>query len=66
MTGFGQHGELNMPAVAASLIAILGCLALNLRALKCRRMSFELKAAMGVSWVMLIVGLAFLLTRLGY
>lgn len=66
MTGVGANGGLNLAEVAVSLAAILGCLALNLRALNARRLSFELKGAMTVSWVIAIGGLAFVLTRLGY
>ena len=51
---------------AVSLVAMTGWLFLNWRALQARRLSFEQKAAMAVGWAVIIVGLAFVLDRMGY
>jgi hypothetical protein len=49
-----------------SLIATTGWLYLNWRALQAHQLSFEQKAAMAAGWAVIIAGLAFVLTRLGY
>jgi len=51
---------------AVSLLAMTGWLFLNWRALQSHGLSFEQKAAMAVGWVVIITGLAFVLTRMGY
>ena len=50
----------------ASLVGMAGWLFLNWRALQSHGLSFEQKAAMAVGWAVIIAGLAFLLTRMGY
>ena len=49
-----------------AIIASLGWLVLNFRALQSRGLSFEQKAMMAVAWAVLFVGVAFIFTRLGY
>ena len=49
-------------AAIVSIIASLGWLFLNFRALESRGPSFEKKAAMAVAWAIIIGGLAFLLS----
>jgi hypothetical protein len=48
------------------LIATTGWLYLNWRALQAHQLSFEQKAAMAAGWTVIIAGLAFVLTRLGF
>ena len=55
-----------MGTLLISLIAMLGWLWLNWRALQSHGLSFEQKAAMAAGWAVIIAGLAFVLTRLGY
>ncbi len=52
--------------IAVSLVAMSGWLLLNYRALQSHGLSFEQKAAMAVGWAVIILGLAFVLTRMGY
>ena len=49
-----------------AVIASLGWLLLNFRALQAQGLSFEQKAAYGVAWAVLFAGVAFLFSRLGY
>ena len=49
-----------------SLVAMTGWLFLNWRALQSQGLSFEQKAAMAVGWALIITGLAFVLTRMGF
>lgn len=49
-----------------ALIATLGWLVLNVRALRAHRLSFEQTMMMGVAWAILFAGLAFVLSRLGF
>jgi hypothetical protein len=49
-----------------AVIAALGWLVLNFRALQAQRLSFEQKAAFGVAWAVLFAGVTFLFSRLGY
>lgn len=49
-----------------SLVATSGWLFLNYRALQSHGLSFEQKAAMAVGWIVIIAGLAFVFTRMGY
>ena len=51
---------------AISLVVMSGWLFLNWRALQSHGLSFEQKAAMAVGWAVIIAGLAFVLTRMGY
>ena len=51
---------------AISLAAMTGWLFLNYRALQTYALSFEQKAAMAAGWVLIIAGLAFVLTRMGH
>lgn len=48
-----------------ALIASLGWLMLNWRALQGLGLSFERKASFAVAWIILIGGLAFVLSRMG-
>ena len=52
--------------MVVSLVVMTGWLFLNWRALQSHGLSFEQKAAMGVGWAVIIAGLAFILTRMGY
>lgn len=52
--------------MAVSLVAMIGWLFLNWRALQSHGLSFEQQAAMAVGWVVIIAILAFVLTRLGF
>lgn len=52
--------------LALSLAVMTGWLFLNWRALQSHGLSFEQKAAMAVGWAVIISGLAFVLTRMGY
>ena len=52
--------------MVVSLIAMTGWLFLNWRALQSHGLAFEQKAAMATGWVVIIAGLAFVLTRMGY
>lgn len=49
-----------------SLVAVVGWLYLNWRAVQSHRLSFETKAAMAAGWVSIFVVLAFALTRMGF
>lgn len=49
-----------------AVIASLGWLLLNFRAVQAEGMSFERKAAYGVAWALLFSGVTFLFSRLGY
>ena len=51
---------------AISMVVMTGWLFLNWRALQSHGLSFEQKAAMAVGWAVIIAGLAFALTRMGY
>jgi hypothetical protein len=53
-------------SLVIALIAISGWLFLNYRALQSHGLSLEQKAAMAVGWIIVIIGLAFVLTRMGY
>jgi len=46
-----------------SMIASLGWLFLNFRAMQNQNLSFEKKAAMAVAWAIIIAGLAFILSH---
>ena len=52
--------------LVVSLVAATGWLMLNYRALQSHSLSVEQKAAMAVGWIVIIAGLAFVLTRMGY
>ena len=52
--------------MAVSMVAMTGWLFLNWRALQSHGLSFEQKAAMAVAWAVIISGLTFVLTRMGY
>ena len=49
-----------------SLMASAAWLWLNWRALQAHQLSFEQKAAMAAGWAVIIAGLAFVLTRMGF
>ncbi len=49
-----------------SLVALIGWLYLNWRALQSHGLSLEQKMLMAVGWTVIIGGLAFVLTRLGF
>lgn len=49
-----------------SLVALAGWLYLNWRALQSHGLSLEQKMLMAVGWTVIIGGLAFVLTRLGF
>jgi hypothetical protein len=51
---------------AISLVVMIGWLFLNWRAVQSHGLSFEQKAAMAVGWAVIIAGLAFVLSRMGY
>ncbi len=51
---------------AISLVVMTGWLFLNWRALQSHGLSFEQKAALAVGWAVIIAGLTFALTRMGY
>jgi hypothetical protein len=53
-------------SMVMALVAILGWLFLNCRALQSHGLSLEQKAAMTAGWIVMISGLAFILTRMGY
>lgn len=55
-----------MGTLLVSLIAMAGWLFLNWRAVQAHGLSFEQKMAMGAAWAVIIAGLAFVLTRLGF
>ena len=48
-----------------AIIASLGWLILNFRALQAHGLSFEQKAAMAVAWIVLFAGVTFIFSRLG-
>ena len=49
-----------------AVIASLGLLLLNFRAVQAQGLSFERKAAYGAAWSLLFAGVTFLFSRLGY
>lgn len=49
-----------------AVIASLGWLILNFRALQAQGLSFEQKAAMAVAWIVLFAGVTFIFSRLGF
>lgn len=53
-------------AILVSLVASVGWLFLNYRALQAFELSFEKKAGMAVGWILIIAVLAFVLTRMGF
>ncbi len=53
----------NETAVVA-IMTSLGWLILNYRALQAQGLSFETKARMAVAWIVIIAGLAFILSRI--
>jgi hypothetical protein len=57
---------MNALGLTLSLAVMAGWLFLNWRALLSQGLSFEQKAAMAVGWAVIITGLAFVLTRMGY
>lgn len=52
-------------SAVVAVIASLGWLVLNFRALQAQGLTFEQKATMAVAWTILFAGLAFLFSRLG-
>jgi hypothetical protein len=52
--------------LVVSVIAVIGWLFLNWRALQSHGLSFEQKAAMAVAWVVIFAVLTFVLTRMGF
>lgn len=48
-----------------AVIASLGWLILNFRALQAQGLSFEQKMTMAVAWIVLFVGVTFIFSRLG-
>lgn len=52
-------------AAIVSLITVAAALFLAVRALRSHRMPFERQALMAVAWVVIILVLAFVLSRLG-
>ena len=55
-----------MGTMVVSVVVMTGWLFLNWRALQLHALSFEQKAAMAAGWAVIIAGLAFVLTRMGY
>lgn len=53
-------------SLIVSLVVSIAWLWLNWRALQAQQLSFEQKAAMAAGWAVIIAGLAFVLSRLGF
>ena len=53
------------PMTVVSIIAVIGALVLAVRGLRSYNLPFERKAWMAGIWVVIIVGLALVLSRLG-
>ena len=56
---------MNTPGMIASLVAVAAALVLAVRGLRSYRLGFEKGAAMAAAWAVIILVLAFVLTRLG-